>query len=229
MPVCAAGLLLVDYHTAHRGLPTCTRWRAGCTTTCEEKGGSSGTGACLCLTTAWLLHHQVQRAMLLTMPTVVDHAHCCCQPLFLQARNSRQQCSAHAARQPCCPTPTAQTLTATHSSSPAMPAGYVGAAPSFWSCRGTLAVPLHHECQQCEPWKRVHVLCMLHTCTSVQMRYAGCCCSECMAAPRLLRPAKQEGGHFGKWTEVRMRSRHLLVSCTQACTTHDCRVHVTPC
>lgn len=53
----------------------------------------------------------------------------------------------------------------------------------FHCLRLNLSAPVHH--------------------TPPQMRYAGCCCEACMDAPRLLRPAKHEGGHFGKWTEVR--------------------------
>lgn len=30
-------------------------------------------------------------------------------------------------------------------------------------------------------------------------RYHGCCCQECQAAPRLLRPIKINGGNYGNW------------------------------
>ncbi len=34
-------------------------------------------------------------------------------------------------------------------------------------------------------------------CAACKARFSGCCCEACMAAPRLLRPAKVEGGHYG--------------------------------
>ncbi|GAX76344.1 hypothetical protein CEUSTIGMA_g3790.t1 [Chlamydomonas eustigma] len=37
------------------------------------------------------------------------------------------------------------------------------------------------------------------SCTSCKGRFQGCCCEECMSAPRLLRPIKLEGGHYGQW------------------------------
>jgi predicted sulfurtransferase len=37
------------------------------------------------------------------------------------------------------------------------------------------------------------------SCAPCKDRYAGCCCAECMSAPRLLRPLKTEGGHYGAW------------------------------
>lgn len=36
-------------------------------------------------------------------------------------------------------------------------------------------------------------------CAACKARFSGCCCEACMAAPRLLRPAKVEGGHYGNW------------------------------
>ncbi|KXZ46989.1 hypothetical protein GPECTOR_39g483 [Gonium pectorale] len=37
------------------------------------------------------------------------------------------------------------------------------------------------------------------SCPACKTRYNGCCCEECMGAPRLLRPAKVDGGHYGSW------------------------------
>jgi len=36
-------------------------------------------------------------------------------------------------------------------------------------------------------------------CASCKSRLAGCCCEACMQAPRLLRPAKTDGGFYGAW------------------------------
>jgi predicted sulfurtransferase len=36
-------------------------------------------------------------------------------------------------------------------------------------------------------------------CDSCKTKNSGCCCEECTRAPRLLRSAKTEGGHWGKW------------------------------
>ena len=36
-------------------------------------------------------------------------------------------------------------------------------------------------------------------CSDCKGRYRGCCCEACMSAPRLLRPAKAGGGHYGQW------------------------------
>lgn len=37
------------------------------------------------------------------------------------------------------------------------------------------------------------------SCGACQARYSGCCCEACMSAPRLLRPAKVDGGFYGAW------------------------------
>ncbi|KAG1664734.1 hypothetical protein FOA52_004742 [Chlamydomonas sp. UWO 241] len=37
------------------------------------------------------------------------------------------------------------------------------------------------------------------SCAPCKERYSGCCCAECMSAPRLLRPLKTDGGHYGAW------------------------------
>lgn len=39
------------------------------------------------------------------------------------------------------------------------------------------------------------------SCDVCKAKYAGCCCEECVAAPRLLRPFKPEGGHYKSWKE----------------------------
>eukprot|EP00798_Chlamydomonas_sp_ICE-L_P006427 gene6427-3055_t len=36
-------------------------------------------------------------------------------------------------------------------------------------------------------------------CAGCKSRFRGCCCEECMSAPRLLRPVKLDGGHYGAW------------------------------
>ncbi|GLC36573.1 hypothetical protein PLESTM_000461600 [Pleodorina starrii] len=36
-------------------------------------------------------------------------------------------------------------------------------------------------------------------CAACKQRFDGCCCEACMSAPRLLRPAKVDGGHYGAW------------------------------
>ncbi|KAG2497051.1 hypothetical protein HYH03_005050 [Edaphochlamys debaryana] len=36
-------------------------------------------------------------------------------------------------------------------------------------------------------------------CKACKSRLHGCCCEACTTAPRLLRPAKVEGGHYGAW------------------------------
>ncbi|GLI62237.1 hypothetical protein VaNZ11_004832 [Volvox africanus] len=36
-------------------------------------------------------------------------------------------------------------------------------------------------------------------CSTCKTRYNGCCCEACTMAPRLLRPAKVDGGHYGAW------------------------------
>eukprot|EP00195_Chlamydomonas_chlamydogama_P010267 CAMPEP_0202891242 /NCGR_PEP_ID=MMETSP1392-20130828/1356_1 /ASSEMBLY_ACC=CAM_ASM_000868 /TAXON_ID=225041 /ORGANISM="Chlamydomonas chlamydogama, Strain SAG 11-48b" /LENGTH=470 /DNA_ID=CAMNT_0049574937 /DNA_START=148 /DNA_END=1560 /DNA_ORIENTATION=+ len=36
-------------------------------------------------------------------------------------------------------------------------------------------------------------------CADCKTKYNGCCCSQCMTAPRLLRPAKVSGGYYGQW------------------------------
>ncbi|PNW83046.1 hypothetical protein CHLRE_06g304600v5 [Chlamydomonas reinhardtii] len=36
-------------------------------------------------------------------------------------------------------------------------------------------------------------------CAPCKAKLQGCCCAECMTAPRLLRPAKVDGGQYGAW------------------------------
>ncbi len=36
-------------------------------------------------------------------------------------------------------------------------------------------------------------------CAACKSKWSGCCCEACTQAPRLLRPAKLEGGHYGAW------------------------------
>eukprot|EP00878_Enallax_costatus_P013237 GHUV01013838.1.p1 GENE.GHUV01013838.1~~GHUV01013838.1.p1 ORF type:complete len:497 (+),score=171.69 GHUV01013838.1:611-2101(+) len=36
-------------------------------------------------------------------------------------------------------------------------------------------------------------------CNECKKQYHGCCCEECQAAPRLLRPIKINGGNYGNW------------------------------
>lgn len=39
-------------------------------------------------------------------------------------------------------------------------------------------------------------------CAECKAKLAGCCCEECMRAPRLLRPAKTDGGNYGaRWRQ----------------------------
>jgi len=36
-------------------------------------------------------------------------------------------------------------------------------------------------------------------CDACKKRFHGCCCEECVSAPRLLRPIKIDGGNYGQW------------------------------
>lgn len=82
---------------------------------------------------------------------------------------------------------------------PAIPGGDTGAAE----------LPAAVPCQLCSsaPAKLPHMNCanidcneLFIACASCRERYQGCCCDRCMAAPRLLRPIKIDGGNYAQWT-----------------------------
>ena len=48
------------------------------------------------------------------------------------------------------------------------------------------------------------------SCCNCKGKFRGCCCEECMSAPRLLRPAKEDGGHYGQvWMMIAASVRFL--------------------
>lgn len=70
-------------------------------------------------------------------------------------------------------------------------------------------LPAAVPCQLCNasPGQLPHMNCanidcneLFISCEACRTRYQGCCCDSCMAAPRLLRPIKIEGGHYQSWT-----------------------------
>ena len=63
------------------------------------------------------------------------------------------------------------------------------------------------QCQVCNGVGTVpHVNCanvdcnrLFIACEACKERLQGCCCEECLDAPRLLRPAQLDGGYYGKF------------------------------
>lgn len=76
------------------------------------------------------------------------------------------------------------------------------------AAEGGSALEAAVSCQLCGAAKGTlpHVNCanvdcndLFIACDACKSRLSGCCCESCMAAPRLLRPVKLEGGHYGRW------------------------------
>ncbi|KAL6758985.1 hypothetical protein V8C86DRAFT_2582898 [Haematococcus lacustris] len=51
-------------------------------------------------------------------------------------------------------------------------------------------------------------------CRACKERFKGCCCEECISAPRLLRPALLQGGHYGAWGNYASEESYRHVNMT---------------
>lgn len=70
--------------------------------------------------------------------------------------------------------------------------GLVAAVPC--SCGAAAKLP-HSNCANLDCNR------LFMACEACKGKYRGCCCEACVQAPRLLRPFKPEGGHYGSWTQ----------------------------
>lgn len=76
---------------------TCTRWRAGCTTTCGRRAATPGTARCSCSTTAWQCPLRTKVGLL---PWLQMACHKGSPPACCVAVAAVRECESHPALQP---------------------------------------------------------------------------------------------------------------------------------